>query len=167
MADKCMEEFDKIYNQYFKDVYLFILKLSNDAKLSEEITQETFFKAMNSIESFKGNCKVSVWLCQIAKNTYFTYLNKQKRYIDNSSIENDYILSFEDELLNKENRFYIHKILHDLEEPYKEVFTLRVFGELSYLDIGRLFDKTENWARVIFYRAKNKIRDKFEEVNNE
>ena len=75
-----MTDFEHIYKQYFRDVYLFILALSRNEKIAEEITQETFFKALKSIDNFKGNCKLNVWLCQIAKNTYFTYLDKQKRF---------------------------------------------------------------------------------------
>ncbi|MEE3952760.1 RNA polymerase sigma factor [Peribacillus frigoritolerans] len=153
-----MAEFDNIYNQYFREVYSFVLTLSRNEKIAEEITQETFFKALKSIDKFNGNCKINVWLCQIAKNTYFTYFNKQKRYdtedIEEQASEN----SIETMILNKEETFRIHKVLHCLEEPYKEVFTLRVFGELSFKQISQLFEKTESWARVTFHRAKQKIK---------
>ncbi|MGL4913109.1 MAG: RNA polymerase sigma factor [Romboutsia sp.] len=167
MRDKDINEFDKIYNQYFKAVYLFILKMSKDSNIAEEIAQETFFKAMSSIDSFKGNCKISSWLFQIAKNTYFTYLKKQERYIHKTKDYEERCTNIEESLLDKEKSFYIHKILHSIEEPYKEVFTLRVFGELSFMQIGLLFGKSENWARVTFYRAKQKIKDKMEGMQNE
>lgn len=154
-----VNEFERIYNQYFQDVHLFVLSLSRNDKIAEEITQETFFKALKSIDKFKGNCKINVWLCQIAKNTYFTYLDKQKRYATDDIPEEISENSIESMIVNKEETFRLHKVLHRLEEPYKEVFTLRVFGELSFKQISQLFEKTESWARVTFHRAKGKIQD--------
>lgn len=154
-----MTEFEHIYNQYFREVYSFVLLLSRNEKIAEEITQETFFKALKSIDSFKGNCKLNVWLCQIAKNTYFTYLNKQKRISTEEMAEQASEHTIEEKMQNKEEAFRLHKVLHHLEEPYKEVFTLRVFGELSFKQISELFEKTESWARVTFHRAKGKIHD--------
>lgn len=158
-----MAEFESIYSEYFRDVYLFVLSLSRNEKVAEEITQETFFKALKSIDKFNGNCKINVWLCQIAKNTYFTYLDKQKRYdaddIGGKTSEN----SIEAMILSKEETFRIHEVLHCLVEPYKEVFTLRVFGELSFKQISQLFEKTESWARVTFHRAKQKIQSMLKE----
>jgi len=155
-------EFERIYNQYFRDVYSFVLLLSRNEKIAEEITQETFFKALKNIDKFNGKCKLNVWLCQIAKNTYFTYLNKQKRF-DTDNIPEVSVSSVEEIILNKEENFRIHKVLRHLEEPYKEVFTLRVFGELSFKQISELFERTESWARVTFHRAKRKIQDLLKE----
>lgn len=152
-------EFENIYNQYFRDVYSFVLSLSRNEKIAEEVTQETFFKALKSIDKFNGSCKVNVWLCQIAKNTYFTYLDKQKRYDTNDIPEEKSENSIESMIVNKEETFRLHKVLHSIEEPYKEVFTLRVFGELSFKEISQLFKKTESWARVTFHRSKGKIQD--------
>ena len=152
-----MEEFDYVYERYFKDVYHFVLSLSKDHHIAEEVTQETFFKAMNNIQSFKGNCKISSWLIQIAKNTYFSHLSKQKRCTVEDVNQGNLAMSIEDALLNKEQSFHIHTILHSLDEPYKEVFTLRVFGELPFSQIAQLFGRTDSWARVTFYRAKQKI----------
>lgn len=156
-------EFESIYNQYFRDVYSFILSLSRNEKIAEEITQETFFKALKSIDKFNGNCKINVWLCQIAKNTYFTYLDKQKRFDSDDIPEQISENSVEAMLLKKEESFRLHKVVHRLEEPYKEVFTLRVFGELSFKQISELFERTESWARVTFHRAKGKIHDVLKE----
>lgn len=158
-----MTEFERIYNLYFREVYSFVLLLSRNEKIAEEVTQETFFKALKNIDTFKGNCKLSVWLCQIAKNTYFTYLDKQKRFDTNEIPEQVSQKSMEEMILRKEDNFRLHKILHHLEEPYKEVFTLRVFGELSFKEISEIFEKTESWARVTFHRAKRKIRDLLKE----
>lgn len=158
-----MTEFDEIYNLYFRDVYLFVLSLSRNEKIAEDITQETFFKALKSIDTFQGNCRINVWLCQIAKNTYFTYVDKQKRFdtyeISEQASEND----IENLLFKKEETFQLHKAVHRLEEPYKEVFTLRVFGELSFKQISELFERTESWARVTFHRAKRKIQEMLKE----
>lgn len=154
-----MADLANIYKQYFRDVYSFVLLLSRNEAVAEEITQETFFKALKNIDKFKGNCKISVWLCQIAKNTYYSHLEKQKRFEMGSTPEKASESSIEELLLDKESALRIHKVLHCLDEPYKEVFTLRIFGELSFVQISQLFEKTESWSRVTFYRAKQKIQD--------
>lgn len=156
-------DFENIYNQYFRDVYLFVLSLSRNETLAEEITQETFFKALKSIHQFKGNCKINVWLCQIAKNTYFSYLDQQKRFEPDDIAKEATENSIDKTFLIQEDAFRIHQALHDLDEPYKEVFTLRVFGELSFAQISQLFEKTESWARVTFHRAKQKIQNLLKE----
>ncbi|MDQ8738180.1 RNA polymerase sigma factor [Paenibacillus sp. LHD-38] len=158
-----MHDFEGIYHEYFRDIYLFVFSLSRNEMIAEEITQETFFKALKSIDSFKGHCKISVWLCQIAKNTYFSYVEKQKRFEPESVLEKASPDNVEAALLDKDDALSIHKALHLLNEPYKEVFTLRVFGELSFAQISQLFEKTESWARVTFYRAKQKIQDSLKE----
>ncbi len=155
-----MTDFNDLYDQYFKDVYRYILSLSKNESIAEEITQETFFKALNSIDSFDGKCKVYVWLCQIGKNTYFSYLKKENRYDCSTDIATTLSdSSLEESLLHKESAFEIHKCLHVLEEPYKEVFSLRLFGELSFSQIATLFGKTESWARVTYHRARLKIKE--------
>lgn len=150
-------DFDNLYNTYFQDVYKFIYKLSSDPELSEDITQETFIKAIKNIKNFNGDCKISVWLCQIAKNTYFSQLKKNSR-IKTTSIEEINELSFEFDFTSRESLLEIHKILHNLPEPYKEVFTLKTFGDLSLSEISRLFEKSESWARVTYLRAKQKLQ---------
>jgi len=154
--------FDQIYKAYFKDVYKYVLSLSKNAVVAEEITQETFFKALKNIDKFDGKSKLYVWLCQIAKNTYFSYSAKQKKTLSMTDKTQEYsdAIDIENLLVVKERAIEIHKILHELEEPYKEVFTLRVFGELSFLQIGNLFMKTESWARVTYHRAKKKIKER-------
>ncbi|MGG3737617.1 RNA polymerase sigma factor [Aeribacillus pallidus] len=153
-----MTNFEEVYFQFFDDVYLYVLSLCHNESLAEEITQETFFKALKSIDKFKGECKMRVWLCQIAKNTYFSYFKKNK-YITNEPCEEERIECFVQKLLSSETKLEIHKALHSLEEPYKEVFSLRIFGELSFLHIAEIFGKTENWARVTFYRSKHKLKE--------
>ena len=157
---------EELYQLYFKDVYLYVLALSKEEVVAEDITQETFFKAMKFIGAFKGECDIRVWLCQIAKNTYYTYCKKQKRFVPAEEVEEEIQerpVSIERRFEDKEQALNIHKVLHALEEPYKEVFLLRVFGELSFRDIGEIFGKTESWSRVTFYRAKNKLVKKMEE----
>jgi RNA polymerase sigma-70 factor (ECF subfamily) len=153
-------EFEKIYNKYFKDIYLFLYSFSKDKCIAEDLTSETFIKVMKSVDSFKGNCDIKVWLFQIAKNSYFTYLRKNKNLIDIDSIpDKSDETDIEKTYYSTEESIKIHEILHNLSEPYKEVFSLRVFGELSFSQIGNLFGKTDNWACVTFHRAKNKIKE--------
>lgn len=154
-----MTQFQEIYDLYFKDVYKYALTLCRDAHMAEEITQETFFKALKSIDSFRGQCKLYVWLCQIAKNTYFSMAAKEKHRTNETEIPETDGETLESALLTKESSFEIHKVLHRLEEPYKEVFSLRVFGQLSFKQIGILFGKTESWARVTYHRARLKIKE--------
>jgi len=150
-------DFREVYDLYFQDVYKYALSLCRDVHLAEEITQETFFKALKSIDSFKGQCRLYVWLCQIAKNTYFSYAGKKAREGEGQEVSVG--SSLEEQLLEKEEAFAIHRILHRLPEPYKEVFSLRVFGQLSFKQIGELFGKTESWARVTYHRARMKIKE--------
>lgn len=154
-----MTSFDDIYHQYFDDVYKYVLTLCRNDKVAEEITQETFFKALKNIDRFKGESKLYVWLCQIAKNTYFTFHQMEKRNSERNKFEFEEVYGFEVDLVNKEEAFTIHKVLHSMAEPYKEVFTLRTFGELSFGKIGELFGKSDVWARVTYYRAKKKIQE--------
>ena len=154
-----MEDFDQIYADYYSEVYKFVLSLCQNHSLAEEITQESFFKALKSIDSFNGNCKISTWLCKIARNTLFSYTKKHNRQVDYPL---DIILSdenIEEQFADKETAYAIHKVLHNLNEPYKEVFWLRIFGELSFAQVGALFEKTESWARVTYYRAKIMIKE--------
>ena len=154
-----MEDFDQIYADYFSEVYKFVLSLCHNPSVAEEITQEAFFKALKNIDSFKGDCKLNTWLCKIAKNTFYSYAKKNRRQAD-YSLE---IVIFDEDIearfADKETAYAIHKVLHKLNEPYKEVFWLRTFGELSFSQIGALFSKTESWARVTYYRAKIMIKE--------
>lgn len=163
-------DFEQVYRKYFNDVFLYISRLSGDLHIAEEITSETFLKALTSINKFRGECDVRVWLFQIAKNTYYTYLKKNKitvplddviPYLDdpNSNI---------DELIfNKAEALRINKILHTIPEPYREVFMWRIFADLSFKQIGQIFQKTDNWACVTFHRSKMMIKQRMEEQGNE
>ena len=159
-----MYKVEELYNDYFHDVYLYIRSLSADEHLAEDITQETFFKAMKSVDSFRGDCDIRVWLRQIAKNLLFTHNKKQKRFTGEEVPETvpDNTVRVDELLENSAQSMEVHRVLHTLSEPYKEVFTLRVFGELSFRQIGEIFGKTESWARVTFHRAKLKIIEELE-----
>lgn len=162
------EEFEKIYGVYFRDVYYYILSLSKDKSISEDITSETFLKAIKSIDRFRGETSLRVWLCQIAKNEYFSWLRKDKRidFIEdleditsleiNNSLENNVIAN--DEIVK------INKMILLLDEPYSEIFKLRFYGELSFKQIGNLFGKTDNWACVTYHRARKKLQRELEET---
>ena len=121
-----MTEFEEVYTLYFQDVYKYALSLTRDQNTAEEITQETFFKALKSINKFDGRCNVYVWLCQIAKNTYFTQYRKAIKG-EQLSQEPKCSDSLEERLETQETAFEIHKILHDMPDPFKEVFSLRAF----------------------------------------
>jgi RNA polymerase sigma-70 factor (ECF subfamily) len=159
---KCFEE---IYKEYFRVVYYYILAICNNTDIAEDITQDTFYKAMKSLKSFRNECDIKTWLCQIAKNQYLTYCRKKKIEINlddiNETVEGD--VSFEEKLVDQDTADKIHKILHNLPEPYKEVFYLRVFGELPFKKIGDVFSKTENWACVTYHRAKAMVQKEMEE----
>ena len=138
-----MKDFEKIYSEYYDVVFQYVLSLCKDEAWAEEITQEAFFKALKSIGTFRGECKLRVWLCQIAKNTLYTESKRQQRHADYPLEQIAADESIEKAICDKEDAFQIHKLLHHLEEPYKEVFWMRTFGELSFRDIALLFGKTE------------------------
>ena len=162
-------DFEKLYNTYFNDVYLYIRRLSGDAHIAEEITSETFFKAMHSIDSFRGDCDVRVWLCQIAKNCYYTHIKKAGKIqaTDLDALQNlpDTAPGLAEQLIRKEEVGRIQMVLHDVSEPYKEVFMWRVFAQLSFKQIGSIFGKNENWACVAYHRARKMIIVRLEEMD--
>lgn len=156
-------DFEEMYRLYFRDVYLFILAMSRSPDTADEITQETFFKALKNSGKYRGECSVRTWLFQIAKNTYLSHLKKQKHIDDNADpsvpgYDEASPQDLESACIRKDEALSIYKVLHYLEEPYKEVFTLRTLGELSFREIGEIFGRKEGWARVTYHRAKEKIR---------
>ncbi len=161
-----MTEFEKLYRAYFDDVYRYIRRLSGDENTAEEITSETFFKAMRGISGFHGNCDIRVWLCQIAKNCYYTHLKKAKQAdcIDDVKLSElpSEESTVEEQCIKHEEAARIRTVLHNIPEPYREVFMWRVFAELSYRQIGQIFGKSENWACVTCHRAKVMIRSRLE-----
>ena len=166
-----MIDIEAAFVEHFSYVYLYIRKLSHNEAIAEEITSETFFKALSAIDSFREDCDIRVWLCQIAKNCYFTHVKKLQREQPLESSDTDVpdsLLSGPMEaVLSKETVTEIQRSLHWLDEPYKEVFMWRTLGELSFKQIGALFGKTENWACVTYHRARKKIQEGMEGFNNE
>ncbi|WP_310601555.1 RNA polymerase sigma factor [Anaerosporobacter sp.] len=154
-------DFDKLYNTYYMEVYSYVMTMIKNTHMAEEITQEVFFKALKTKQQYQGNSSEFTWLCAIAKNTCIDELRKQSRKKEMpEDIPSDVNIS---KLLEDENlSFQIHQILHSMEEPYKEVFQLRIFGELSFQKIGKIFGKTETWARVTYHRARLKIQERME-----
>ncbi|MBQ8655005.1 MAG: RNA polymerase sigma factor [Clostridia bacterium] len=150
-----MNDFEQACREEYQSVKRFLLRLTGDEQLSEELTQETFYQAMRAWESFGGRCSVSTWLCGIAKRLYFTWCRQPKALPVEKQPESR--VDFTDELLDRERRLRAHALLHRLQEPYKEVVTLRTFGDLSHEEIGSLFGKTASWARVTYYRGRQML----------
>lgn len=151
-------DLEKIYEMYYMKIYSFALTIIKNASVAEDVTQETFVKAMNS--TYRGESSEYTWLCSIAKNLCMDYMRKQKHVVTMPEEETATDVSIEKELLDEMTSLHIHQILHQLEEPYKEVFNLRVFGELSFLSIAQIFGKSESWARVTYHRARLKIQER-------
>lgn len=160
------EELEKIYQTYFRDVYSYILSLSKDKFIAEDITSETFLKAMKSIDGFRGDTSIRIWLCQIAKNEYFSSLRKDKRIDFTENIEELKRLEIsnylEKDIISNDGASHIYNLILLLDEPYSEIFKLRYYSELSFKQIGELFGKTDNWACVTFHRARKRLQKELE-----
>ena len=167
-----MTEFEEIYARYFSSVYHYARRLTRDEAMAEELTAETFFKALKNLSRYdETKADIRIWLCQIAKNTWISHCRKQGRELPmlGEPEENHapaQSISIEQALENKEAARRLHVLLHNMNEPYKEVFALRVFGELPFAEIAALFGKTESWARVTYHRAKNKLLQEMEESSH-
>ena len=161
--------FEELYERYYRDVYRFALSLTQDRALAEEIAQDTFFRALKSLDRFDGSKDIRAWLFTIARNAYYSYCRAHRRAISQEDLPQDLADSvrIEERIEDEESAFAIHQFLHSMAEPYKEVFSLRVFGELPFEKIGRLFGKSANWARVTFYRAKVQIIEHMEAIHHE
>ena len=154
-----MEDFQQIYAEYFSVVYRYICSLCGDAALAEEVTQEAFFKALKAIDKFRGQCRLDVWLCQIAKHTLYAVSARRRRSSPMPEREPPAADDVERSFADKDDARRAHALLHSLPEPYREVFWMRAFGEMAFAEIGALFGKSENWARVTYYRARMKIQE--------
>ena len=154
-------DFEKLYAENSDFICKYLFKLCKNASLAEELTQETFFRAYMNFNSLRDKSKAPIWLCQIAKNSYYAWYNENKKhdsFLDTEDARDE--LDLESLFERKELTEKAFACLHELEEPYKEVFMLSVFGQLSLTDISKLFGKSESWARVTFYRAKQKLYEK-------
>lgn len=144
-------------------VFSYVMTLAKDRALAEEITQETFFRAMTAKKMFRGESDVFTWLCAIAKNIFLDEMRKRKKRLETVEAEPAADVDLQKQLADADTALRIHMVLHGLEEPYKEVFSLRLFGELSFRQIAAVFQKTESWARVTYHRAKLKILERMDE----
>lgn len=156
-----MQNIEEIYKEYFETINKYLFCLTKNSDISEELTQETFVKAVKKIDSFKGECKISVWLCQIAKNLWFDYCRKNKKIvnleIDSFNIET--LNTIEECVIANEEKVSLYRKMQKLDSKTREVIYLRITGELSFKEIGTILNKTENWARVTFYRGKNQLKE--------
>ena len=153
-------DFGRIYEEYFRELQRYLLSLCRDSRIAEELTQETFFRAVRSAGQFREGSDLRAWLYTIARNVFLdqarrkrnTEIQLPRELPDTAGVTLTEALEDREEALR----------LHGLEEPYKEVFHLRVFGELPFSQIGFIFGKTENWARVTYHRARMKIQERME-----
>ena len=170
-------DYEQLYNAYYMKVYSFVMTLAKSQDVSEEITQKTFFKALTTRKKHRGESSEFTWLCAIAKNLFADGQRAAAKFAGHdvdatsesrvvwASSTGDLPVqpaSIEKSLVDEDTAFQVHKVLHNMEEPYKEVFQLRVFGEISFKKIGLIFEKTENWARVTYHRARLKIQERME-----
>ncbi len=154
-----MDDFEHIYRAYFRDVELYLLALCRDENLAAELCSQAFFTALEQYPKFRGECHVRTWLCAIGRNLYLAHLRKTGRELPLEEELIDDRVSVEERLADRQEAMRIHKVLHSLPEPYKEVFSLRIFGQLSFAQIGEVFGKKANWACVTYHRAKSKIQE--------
>ena len=157
-----MQNMEEIYKEYFKTVkkYLFCLTHNND--IAEELTQETFYKAVKNIHTFKDDCKISVWLCKIAKNTWLDSIKKNKNIkdmADNELFEIESLETTDETVISNQGKLELYKKIQKLDEKTRDVIYLRITGDLNFKEIGDIFNKTENWARITFYRGKQKLKE--------
>ena len=157
-----MQSMDDIYQSYALTVYKYLLSLCRNDDLAEELTQETFYQAYKSFHKYNGNCELFTWLCAIAKNQLAVYIRKHPTTEEWASAATS-VPSAESDALSKVNQLELFQKLHNCPEPYREILYLRLFGNLSFREIGTILGKSENWARVTYYRGKEKLRKELEE----
>ena len=156
---------EQLFEAYYMKVYSFVMTLAKSKSLSEEITKEVFFRAITTEKRFRGESETLTWLCAIARNLFYDEMRKQSRQTGEYTVDlSDTGDDPADAVADADASFRIHLVLHELEEPYKEVFELRCFGELSFKQIGTIFKKTESWARVTYHRAKLKIQERMDAI---
>ena len=156
-----MQDIKQIYEEYFETVNKYLFCLTRDNDISEELTQETFYKAVQKINTYKGKCKMSVWLCQIAKNLWYDQCRKNKKVIniEENLFDAQAPESTESQVISNDEKISLYKKMQKLDEKTREVIYLRITGELSFKEIATILNKTENWARITFYRGKSKLKE--------
>lgn len=154
-----MQDMESLYREYANQVYKYLFTLCHNADLAEEMTQETFYRALKSIKNYDGSCKIYVWLCQIGKHVWYQELDRQKRKGTSELVEDIAIFgkSLEEETVLRDEKMRLFRLLHRLGEPMRETMYLRLTGEFSFKEIGELMGRDETWARVTFYRGKQKL----------
>lgn len=152
-----MQSIEKLYQEHAKTVYRYLYSITHNSDLAEELTQETFYQAIRCSDKFDGSCKITTWLCSIAKNQLTVYRRKHPETLE-WEVTDVTVASAESDVIEKLNRVELLKKLHDCSEPYREIMYLRLFGNLSFKEIGEVLNQTENWARVMYYRGKEKLR---------
>lgn len=160
-------DYEKLYNSYYLQVYSYVMTIVKSRSVAEEVTQNTFFKAMTARRSYEGKASELTWLCSIAKNLAIDECRKNSKFAeldeDTPEMSEGMADTVEDKVEDQDTALRIHLVLHELQEPYKEVFQLRVFGELPFSQIGMIFGKSENWARVTYHRARLKIKERMDD----
>ncbi len=161
-----VSDISEYYNEHSQLVYRYLLKLCGNADLAEELTQETFYQAIRTLDKYRGECKVSVWLCQIARHCWYKYLEKNKKSKNNIPID-EHLASedrkLDDRVADAEDKMRIYAKMQELKGDVREVLYLRILAELSFKEIGIIMKKSENWARVTYFRAKNALSEKCDE----
>lgn len=155
-----MQNMDEIYEECFETVYKYLFCLTHNSDISEELTQETFYRAVKKIDTYNGKCKISVWLCQIAKHLWYNQCRKNKRIVEtDETFDIEDPQNLEEQFIAGEEKVLLYKKMQNLDEKTREVMYLRITGELSFKEIGEILGKTENWARVTYYRGKSKLKE--------
>ena len=154
-----MAAFQKVYEEYARSVYRFLLSLTGEETLAEELLQETFYQALQHIDRFEGRCSLYTWLCQIGKNAWYKELKRKKRYSEDSltELKLSFDANLEGNAIKSEELWRIRQAIGRLQEPYREVFIMHALGEVKLKEIAQLYGKSESWARVTYFRAKQQI----------
>ena len=158
------EQSARLYEACYMRVFSYVMTLAGDRSLAEELTQETFYRAFARQKDFRGESDEITWLCAIAKNLFTDEMRRQSRHGEIPEDLPDPAKSVAKTVEDRDSSFRIHLALHALEEPYREVFELRVFGELSFREVAAIFGKTENWARVTYHRARIRLQERMGEA---
>lgn len=152
-----MHYLEDIYKDNFQLVYKYLVILTHNPDIAEELTQETFYRAIKNINKFSGKSKLSSWLCKIAKNLWMDEVKKDTKF--QTINENDLIETDEEKIFANEDKLKLFKNIQELDEETKDVIYLRLTGELNFKEIGKIMNKNETWARVTFYRGKEKLKE--------
>lgn len=161
-GEKVMQDVEEIYEQYSNTLYKYLFCLTHNEDMAEDLTQETFAIAVDKLDTFKGDCKLSVWLCQIGKHLWYKQLKKlqKENHVSFDELENEISIdeNLEDTICLQEDKLQLFKNIQKLDEPYKDVIYLKLSGNLSFIEIANILGKSPNWVRVTFFRAKQKLK---------